>query len=81
MTMPEAEEHENADPDDQGGEIDVDEVGHIEGGHGRMSDHIGVDHDGDEEDEDEIPELLDTDVEEVVAPGAGGHTPDFHRAT
>lgn len=69
--MPEAEEHDGRNPDERSGETDVDEASHVEGGCG---DHSRVGHDSDEEGGDEIPELLDTDVEEAAAPG------DIHRA-
>ncbi|KAF9642411.1 hypothetical protein BDM02DRAFT_3133103 [Thelephora ganbajun] len=52
------------DADEQDGEVDVGKAGHVdvEGGCGRVSDG-GVD---DEEDEGQMPELLDMDAEEAI---------------
>jgi len=67
--LPEAEEHEDGNPDEQSDGTDVNEAGHVEGGDGKASNRNGVDHDGDEEDDEEMPELLDADVEEATVPG------------
>ena len=72
--MPEAEDHKDRNTNEQSGDTDIDEAGHVKGG---LGDRGGVDRDDEEEDGGEMPELLDTDVEEREYLG---QTHNAHRA-